>query len=88
VELDLAVWSFILGSSIGEIGGIHPHGDRKSAEVSEDKGVAERPLHKSVRKGLEVKELNEVKDVEEVSPFAKFALGKEAQARRFGGGGG
>jgi hypothetical protein len=36
----LVVWSFILGSSIGEIGGIHPHGDRKSPEAIEDKGVA------------------------------------------------
>jgi hypothetical protein len=36
----VAVWSFILGSSNGEIGGIHPHGDRKSPEAIERKGIA------------------------------------------------
>jgi hypothetical protein len=36
----LVDWSFILGSSIGEIGGIHPHGDRKSPEAIESNGVA------------------------------------------------
>jgi hypothetical protein len=31
-------------------GGIHPHGDRKSAEAFEYKGVAVRPLCRRVRK--------------------------------------
>jgi hypothetical protein len=39
----------------------------KSAEASEDKGVAVRPLRKRVWKGKEVKELNEIKEVEEAA---------------------
>jgi hypothetical protein len=39
----------------------------KSAEASESKGVAVRPLRKRVRKEKEVKELNEIKEVEEAA---------------------
>jgi hypothetical protein len=55
----LVVWSFISGSSIGEIGGVHPHGDRKSPEAIESIGVAgvhcaARVRKKRKRKGLDV----------------------------------
>jgi hypothetical protein len=59
VELGLVVWSYISGSSIGEIGGIHPHGNRKSPETVECIGVAgvhcaARVRKKQKRKGLDV----------------------------------
>jgi hypothetical protein len=41
-----------------EIGGIHPRGDRKSAESIEKKRVVELPLSKRVRKSLKTKGLN------------------------------
>jgi hypothetical protein len=59
VELGLVVWSFILGSSIGEIGGIHPHGDRKSPEAIERKGVAGVHGATRVRKKQKRKEIDE-----------------------------
>ena len=48
--LDLADW------------GIHPHGDRKSAEAFETKADVKSPLSKRVRKEKEVKELKEIED--------------------------
>jgi hypothetical protein len=45
--------------------GVHPHGDRKSAEAFESKGVARCPLRKRVRKPLEEKELNEVEELKD-----------------------
>ena len=39
--------------------GVHPHGDGKSPQAIERKGVEVRPLRKRVRKPLEVKELND-----------------------------
>jgi hypothetical protein len=42
-----------------EIRGIHPHGDRKSAEVIERKADTRGPLSKRVRKSLKANGLNE-----------------------------
>jgi hypothetical protein len=49
--------SFILVLDSGVEGGIHPHGDRKSPEAIENKGVEERPLRKRVRKRQKRKKL-------------------------------
>ena len=47
-------------------GGIHPRGDRKSAEGLEYKGVAERPLRQRVRKMQKGKEIDRRRASKEV----------------------
>jgi hypothetical protein len=54
----LVVWLFILCSSIGEIGGIHPHGDGKSPEAIESNGVAGVHCAARVRKKQKGKKID------------------------------
>jgi hypothetical protein len=50
-------------------GGVMESRREKSSEAVESKGVAVRPLRKRVRKEKEIKELNEIKGVEDAAPI-------------------
>jgi hypothetical protein len=65
-------------------GGIHPHGNGKSPEASENTGVASLHCARRVRKPLKVKELNDLKEIQGAAWAAsrRFIRAAKAAFRR------